>query len=164
MLRFFANSKAACPNRPPQRALWAWDISGRAPRPLCPVRFPRSHPDATATCSKEAPLKRLRLLGLVVLLAGGVLLLVVLPAPALAAPSPPDLGTVLNNLRNWLVGLLAVAATLALTVGGIRYIAAMGDPGQIEKAKTAFKGAAIGYGLAVLAPVLVAILKQIVKV
>jgi Type IV secretion system pilin len=163
LLSFFANSKVACPNRPLQRALWAWDISGRVPRPLCPVRFPRSHPDATAICSKEAPLKRLRLLGLVVLLAGGGLLLV-LPAPTLAAPGPPDLGTVLNNLRNWLVGLLAVAATLALTVGGVRYIAAMGDPGQIEKAKTAFKGAAIGYGLAVLAPVLVAILKQIVKV
>jgi len=112
---------------------------------------------------KEGSLKRLRLLGLVVLV-GAVGLLIGVPGRALAAPGPPDLGVVLDNLRTWLVGLLAAAATLALTVGGIRYITAWGDPGQIEKAKTAFKGAAIGYGLAALGPALVAVLKQIVGV
>jgi hypothetical protein len=112
---------------------------------------------------KEASLKlkRLRLLGLLTL-GGAAVLLLGFGTPAFAQAAAPDLGSVLDNLRNWLVGLLAAAATLALTVGGLRYIAASGDPGQIEKAKTAFKGAAIGYGLAALAPALVAVFKQIV--
>jgi hypothetical protein len=37
-----------------------------------------------------------------------------------------------------------------------------GDPGEIEKAKTAFKSAAIGYGLAALAPLVVTVLQGIV--
>jgi hypothetical protein len=73
-----------------------------------------------------------------------------------------DIPTVVNNLRNWLVGILAVLATLFFTIGGIRYVASGGNPGEVEKAKTAFKSAAIGYGLAVLAPVFVTVLKSIV--
>ena len=87
-----------------------------------------------------------------------------LSAPAFGQSQAPDLGTVLDNLRNWLVGLLAAAATLALTVGGIRYVAGAGDPEQIEKAKTAFRSALVGYAIAALAPVLVAALKSIVGV
>jgi hypothetical protein len=49
-----------------------------------------------------------------------------------------------------------------LTVGGIRYLAAGGDPGEVGKAKDALKNAAIGYCLAVLAPVLVKILQGFV--
>lgn len=93
-----------------------------------------------------------------------VALVVGAAAPAFAQAVPPDLGRVLDNLRNWLVGLLAGAATLALTIGGIRYVAGVGDPVQIEKAKTAFRGALIGYTIAALAPVLVAALKSIVGV
>jgi hypothetical protein len=84
--------------------------------------------------------------------------------PAFAQAAAPDLGTVLDNLRNWLVGLLAAAATVALTIGGIRYVVAGGDPGQVEKAKAAFRSALVGYALAALAPVLVAALKSIVGV
>ncbi|MFD3596410.1 pilin [Nocardia sp. NPDC058658] len=69
---------------------------------------------------------------------------------------------VLNNLRNWLVGILAALATVCLTIGGVRYLVGAGDPSEIEKAKLALKGAAIGYGLAVLAPVVVEVLKSIV--
>jgi len=39
---------------------------------------------------------------------------------------------------------------------------ASGDPGEVEKAKTAFKSAGFGYGLAALAPLGVQILKGIV--
>lgn len=92
-----------------------------------------------------------------------VVLVVVVATPAFAQTAP-SLGQVLDNLRNWMIGLLATAATLALTVGGILYLAAMGDPGQIQKAKTAFKSAVVGYALAALAPALVAVLKQIVGV
>jgi hypothetical protein len=74
----------------------------------------------------------------------------------------PSLNSVINSLRLWLVGILAGLATLFLTVGGIRYLAAGGDPAQVERAKTALKSAAIGYALAALAPLLISILRSIV--
>ena len=61
----------------------------------------------------------------------------------------------------WLVGILAGLATLMLTVGGVRYLMAGGDPAEVQKAKIALRTAAIGYGLAVLAPVIVTILKSL---
>ncbi|MFC7305102.1 pilin [Streptomyces monticola] len=73
-----------------------------------------------------------------------------------------DIPTVITNLRNWVVGILAGLATLFLTFGGLRYLMAGGDPGEVEAAKRALKAAAIGYGLAVLAPVLVTVLQGIV--
>ncbi|MEU3767928.1 pilin [Amycolatopsis keratiniphila] len=69
---------------------------------------------------------------------------------------------VLNNIRNWLMGILAGVAVVFITIGGLRYLMASGDPGEIEKAKGAFKAAGIGFGLAALAPLVVEILKGIV--
>jgi len=77
----------------------------------------------------------------------------------LAANSIPQ---VVSNLTGWIVGILAGVATLFLTIGGLRYLMAGGDPGEVEKAKTALKSAAIGYGLAVLAPVIVTVLTSLV--
>lgn len=91
-------------------------------------------------------------------------------AAAHAQPQPPpgqgelagDVGTVLDNIRNWIMGILAGLATVFLTIGGVRYVMASGDPGEVEKAKTCFKSAGWGYGLAALAPLVVEILKGIV--
>ncbi|WWR62647.1 pilin [Saccharopolyspora sp. SCSIO 74807] len=69
---------------------------------------------------------------------------------------------VLNNIRNWLMGILALLATVFLTIGGVRYVLAGGDPGEVEKAKQSFKSAGFGYGLAALAPLVVEILRGIV--
>lgn len=69
---------------------------------------------------------------------------------------------VLRNIRNWLMGILAMLATVFATVGGVRYVMAGGDPGEVEKAKTAFKAAGIGFALAALAPLLVSVLSGIV--
>jgi len=82
-------------------------------------------------------------------------------AELLAAPVG-SIDQVLSNLRAWLVGILAGLATVFLTLGGVRYVMANGDPGEIEKAKSAFRGAGIGYGLAVLAPLVVSVLQGIV--
>lgn len=71
---------------------------------------------------------------------------------------------VVNNIRTWLVGILVAVATLFLTVGGLRYAAANGDPGEVEKAKLALRSAAIGYALAMLAPLFVTIVGQWVAV
>jgi hypothetical protein len=88
-------------------------------------------------------------------------LVVATPAFA-AAAGAPSLTTVIDNLRTWLVGILAGVATLFLTVGGLRYLAAGGDPSQVEKAKVALKSAAVGYALAILAPLLVTIIASVV--
>ncbi len=89
--------------------------------------------------------------------------LVVLAGPAWAAgPAAPTLNGVIDALRLWLVGILAALATLFLTVGGIRYLTAAGDPAQVERAKVALKSAAIGYALAAMAPLLVSILQSVV--
>ncbi|MEV7523723.1 pilin [Streptomyces sp. NPDC091371] len=88
-----------------------------------------------------------------------VLVTLVLARPAWAVA---DIPTVITNLRNWIVGILAGLATLFLTFGGLRYLMAGGDPGEVEAAKRAVRAAAIGYGLALLAPVFVTVLKGLV--
>jgi hypothetical protein len=79
--------------------------------------------------------------------------------------APAGLGQVvaiLDNVRNALVIVLTALAIAALTYAGIRYVIAGGDPAGVEKAKTAAKSALVGLGLALLAPILVAIVKGIV--
>jgi Type IV secretion system pilin len=73
-----------------------------------------------------------------------------------------SLNQVIDNIRVVVVGLLAGLATLFLTVGGVRYLFAGGDPAEVEKAKNTLKYAAWGYGIALLAPLLVSMLKQVV--
>jgi hypothetical protein len=68
---------------------------------------------------------------------------------------------VITSTTAWITGILAVLATLMLTVGGVRYLMAGGDPAEVQKAKIALRTAAIGYGLAVLAPVIVIILASL---
>jgi beta-lactamase regulating signal transducer with metallopeptidase domain len=70
-----------------------------------------------------------------------------------------DLPTIITNITTWIVGLLIGVATLFLTIGGLRYLAAGGDPIEVEKAKSALKSALIGYALAVLGPILLGVVK-----
>ncbi len=85
--------------------------------------------------------------------------------PGLAAGhllAADSVSQVISNTTMWITGILAGLATLFLTIGGVRYLMAGGDPAEVEKAKTALRSAAIGYGLAILAPVVVTILKSLV--
>ena len=77
----------------------------------------------------------------------------------LAAKTLPE---VISGLQAWIMGILAAVATLFLVLAGVYYATAGGDPAQVDKAKGAFKNALIGYGLAVLAPVLLEVVKGIV--
>ncbi|TCJ34689.1 pilin [Parafrankia sp. BMG5.11] len=96
----------------------------------------------------------------VFVLIGDAAALAQVPDPGV--PVAPDLDTVLNNTRNWIMGILALLATVFLSIGGVRYMIANGDPSEVGKAKDSFRNAGYGYGLAALAPVAVEILKQIV--
>jgi putative exporter of polyketide antibiotics len=83
--------------------------------------------------------------------------------PAVAAPGDPvTLGQVVDNARLWIMGLLAAVATLFFVIGAARYVMAGGDPGQVERAKLTLKSALAGYGLALLAPVVLSVLRGIV--
>ncbi|GAQ58491.1 pilin [Streptomyces acidiscabies] len=101
---------------------------------------------------------------------GTVLLLVCLLGASSASAAGPgqtlgaaaSVNEVLTNIRNWIMGIAATLATVFLSIGGLRYMTAGGDPGEVEKAKTAFRGAGWGYGIVVLAPLIVEILKGIV--
>ncbi|TDC66917.1 hypothetical protein E1258_01385 [Micromonospora sp. KC207] len=73
-----------------------------------------------------------------------------------------SLPVVIANLRTWLMGLLGAVATLFLVLAGVYWATAGGDPSQVEKAKLALRNALIGYGLAVLAPILLQVVQGIV--
>lgn len=110
--------------------------------------------------------RRLRLAaaGAVVFVAAAAVVVVaagpVWAQPPQQPPEPNDLEQVVENLRWWIMGIIATVATLFLVVGGLRYITAGGDPSQIEQAKGNLKSALLGYGLAVLAPVFMTILSD----
>ncbi len=90
------------------------------------------------------------------------------PAAAYADTGQPvilaanDLPTVISNLQTWAMGILAAVATLFLVLAGVYWATAGGDPAQVDKAKGALKNALVGYGLAVLAPILLQVVKGIV--
>jgi type IV secretion system pilin len=130
-----------------------------------PLRPPRAH------ASRSAPRRGvswIRLAGsrLAASLAVCALVAATTAASVLTVPGGPlavdSLEQVIKNLRDVIVGLLVSLATLFATIGGIRYILAGGDPGEVEAAKKTLKYAAVGYGVAVLAPVLVKMLQHIV--
>lgn len=118
--------------------------------------------------SPNSARKRRRLMALAELTVALAVATVVLGGSAAHADTPQmvalagSVGQVLTNIRTWVMGILAGLATVFLTLGGVRYVMGGGDPGEIEKAKTSFKAAGIGYGLAALAPLVVSILQGIV--
>jgi hypothetical protein len=80
----------------------------------------------------------------------------------LAVAEMGQIVAILDRIRNALVLTLTALAILAMTYAGVRYVFAAGDPSGVERAKGAARSAALGLGLALLAPVLVAIVKQII--
>ncbi|GAA3292651.1 hypothetical protein GCM10020218_067950 [Dactylosporangium vinaceum] len=100
--------------------------------------------------------------------AGAAIALLAVPSAASADPGAPvvlaanTLPVVIANLQTWVMGILAAVATLFLVLAGVYWATAGGDPAQVDKAKGALKNALIGYGLAVLAPILLEVVKGIV--
>lgn len=100
--------------------------------------------------------------------AAAAVMVLAVPAAAYADPGGPvvlaanDLPTVIANLQTWVMGILAAVATLFLVLAGVYWATAGGDPAQVDKAKGALKNALIGYGLAVLAPILLEVVQGIV--
>lgn len=79
-----------------------------------------------------------------------------------ADPGLSRIVQILDGLRNALVVVLVTLSIVALTYAGVRYVIAGGDAQGVEKAKGAAKSALVGLALALLAPVVVGIVKGII--
>ncbi len=111
--------------------------------------------------------RRVRGLRRLLTIGAALALLVLVAQPAHAEPAwmlsaEDSLEDVLDNIRNWIMGIAATLATVMLSVGGVIRMMAGGDPGEVERSNRAFKSAGWGYGIATLAPLAVEILKGIV--
>lgn len=137
-------------------------------RPSPDVQFgPKVGPNAgSGPAGGRAPSGSRAVGGVVVRALGAVvlsgLLIAATAGPAAAAP-PASLDEVISRITTWLVRLAAGLATLFLTYGAVRLLTAGGDPGAAEKAKAAIRGAGYGYLLALLAPLIVAVLSSFVS-
>lgn len=83
-------------------------------------------------------------------------------APQAAYADAASLESVINSIRGCISGILVALATLYLTIGAVRYITAGGDPRAVTQSKEAIKNALIGYLFALLAPLLVDIVRRAV--
>ncbi len=72
-----------------------------------------------------------------------------------------DILRILDGIRTLLVGLLVGLAVASLTYAGVRYVISAGDPMSVEKAKSAVKAAVVGFAIALLAPLLIGLVKHI---
>ncbi len=81
-----------------------------------------------------------------------------------AEETTSELRQVVNRIRLVIIALASALGTLFLTIAAVRWLAANGEPGQIDGAKRALTGTAVGYGIAVLATVLMDIVEWVVSV
>lgn len=81
-----------------------------------------------------------------------------------AEETTSELRQVVNRIRMVIIALASALGTLFLTIAAVRWLAANGEPGAIDGAKRALTGTAIGYGIAILATVLMDILDWVVSV
>jgi hypothetical protein len=107
--------------------------------------------------------------GRLVMIAEVVVVALLVTAARAYAADPPapvatvtTVGQVLDNIRNWIMGIAAGAALLFITIGALRRMFAGTEPGEIEASNRAFKSAAWGFGVALCAPMIVEILKSFV--
>jgi type IV secretion system pilin len=98
---------------------------------------------------------------------GAAALILLTPSAAHADPGTVILAAntlpqVVANMQIWIMGILAAVATLFAVLAGVYWATAGGDPAQVDKAKGALRNALVGYGLAVLAPILLQVVQGIV--
>ena len=73
----------------------------------------------------------------------------------LPQPHSSDLGPILQNVINWILGIAGLLAVLMLVIGGVRYVISAGNPTQTEGAKKTIIYALVGIVVIILAYVLV---------
>jgi len=73
-----------------------------------------------------------------------------------------DLQTIIKNLRTLILGWLAGLGALVAAYGGLRLLLSGGDPTQAQAGIRAIKYGALGFGMALLGPVIIDLLKWVV--
>lgn len=156
-------------DRRPRRGpvLLSLGAARRARRATSCTSRPSASASATPRMSSASAGHRLTLRRNLAVLTGIAVVALFVPASAAHADTvvialAGSVDQVLTNIRNWVMGVLAGLATVFLSIGGVRRVMGGGDPSEQEKAKECFKAAAIGYGLAALAPLVVTVLQGIV--
>ena len=66
-----------------------------------------------------------------------------------------DANTIITNVLNWFLGILAVLSILMIVIAGIMYITSGGDEGRVDKAKSWLTYSIIGLVVALLGFVIV---------
>lgn len=151
--------------RDPVAHMVVWPWLGPPTPPAVTDPMP-DHPTGLLPDRHRRPRKLLRRARRVVVIAVLVVAAFVLGAdPAHAQPvvlaQAQSLQEVFDNFRGFLVGIAVSLGMLFWTLAGIRYMASGADPGEATRAKEAFRNGAIGFGVAVLTPVLFQILQGI---
>lgn len=127
-----------------------------------PAASLRSDPSRTTPTQQGGAITRNACRRVALIATAASVLIITTATAAWAEGEPPSLGKVVDNARLWVMGMLAGLATLYFVIGAARYVMAGGDPGQVERAKQTLKSAMAGYALALLAPVVLAVLRGIV--
>lgn len=147
-------------------------VSAPPARPRIGACTPRPHNNRLATAPRSDRIERRRRVTRRLVLIGEAVALVLLVSGSAAhaevvhgladAAGLDQVKTILDNVRNWVMGILGSIATVFLSVGFVRRIVGASDPEEQSKAKAAFKAAGIGYAGAALTPLIVTILQGIV--
>jgi len=72
-----------------------------------------------------------------------------------------SIADILNRVRDMLMLVIGSLSLVMLTVGGIHYVTAGGDKEGIHRAKQTVQHALLGLVVAVLAPVLIQVVKTV---
>jgi hypothetical protein len=72
-----------------------------------------------------------------------------------AVTAAPSLGTILQNILNFLLSMVGILAIIMLVIGGLMYFAAAGDEKRADTAKSIVKFAIIGIAVSLAALVIV---------
>ena len=114
-------------------------------------------------------------LGLVLvgLVLAPVMALTIIDAPSSAAISswgakckpmnvPTDIRQAIMNITNWILGFVAIIATLVVIYGGVLYLTATGNEEAVEKAKKTMSYGIIGIVICGLAYAIVIVVSTVI--
>jgi hypothetical protein len=73
-----------------------------------------------------------------------------------------SIADILTRVRDMLMLVIGSLSLVMLTVGGVKYVTAGGDQDGVKGAKQTVKHALLGLGVALLAPVMIQVLKSVV--
>lgn len=78
-------------------------------------------------------------------------------------PGVNNICALLTKIANAVAGLVGVMSVIMITVAGIMFLLSAGNPEKINKAKTAFFYAIIGFVIAISAGVIVIVIKEVIN-